>query len=169
MMKYCPKCATPLEDKQIEGVNRRLCPGANCHYIYWNNPIPVVAALVCHEGEVILARNVRWPKSIYSSISGYLEANETPDAAMAREVKEELGLDSQALHLLGHYPFKEKNQLLIGYVVSASGTVHLNHELADIKRLSIAQLRDYDFHPLYITAAMVADWFASPTVMIPHN
>ena len=157
-MKYCPKCATPLHDTLIDGINRRVCPAPRCHYIYWNNPIPVVAALVFHEGEVILARNARWPKSIFSSISGYLEANETPDAAVAREVKEELGLDASAIQLLGHYSFKEKNQLLIGYAVSATGTVHLNHELAEVKRLSVEQLREYDFHPLYITAAMAADW-----------
>ena len=80
---------------------------------------------------------------------------------------EELGLETQAVRLLGHYPFKEKNQLLIGYAVSASGTVCLNHELAEYKRLSIEQLRDYDFHPLYITAAMVADWLAPPSQQIP--
>ena len=168
-MKYCPKCAAPLVDEQIDGVPRRVCPGPRCHYIYWNNPIPVVAALVYHEGEVILARNVRWPKSVFSSISGYLEANEAPDAAVAREVKEELGLETEAVRLLGHYPFKEKNQLLIGYAVHASGTVCLNHELAEYKRLSIGQLRDYDFRPLYITAAMVNDWIASSPDFIPHN
>lgn len=167
-MKYCPKCAAPLVDELIDGVSRRVCSGPQRHYIYWNNPVPVVAALVHHEGEVILARNVRWPKHIFSSISGYLEANESPETAVAREVKEELGLETQAVHWLGHYPFKEKNQLLIGYAIMATGTVRLNHELAEIKRVSIEQLRHYDFHPLYVTAAMVADLLAAPTTFIPH-
>lgn len=160
-IKYCPKCAESLEDKVIEGITRRVCRKEGCHYVYWHNPVPVVAALVCHEGAVILARNVRWPKSIYSSISGYVEENELPETAVAREVKEELGLDAQTVEFIGHYYFKEKNQLLIGYAVTATGEVQLNHELADIKRVSIPLLRGYDFSPLYITQAMVRDWLAT--------
>ena len=159
-MKYCPKCAAQLDDQVIEDINRKVCRTEHCHYIYWNNPVPVVAALVYHEGDVILARNTRWPKSIYSSISGYVEQNETPEVAVAREVKEELGLDVQTITFLGHYYFKEKNQLLIGYAVTACGQVSLNHELADVKRVSIEELKRYDFHPLYITQAMVDDWLA---------
>ena len=154
-MKFCPKCATPLVDTIIDDVARKVCENEQCHFVYWNNPIPVVAALVEHEGEIILARNSRWPKSIFSSISGYLEANETPEQAVAREVYEELGLQAQHVQFLGHYYFKEKNQLLIGYFVRAMGEVNLNHELAEIKYVTAEQLREYDFRPLYITRQMV--------------
>jgi NADH pyrophosphatase NudC (nudix superfamily) len=150
-----------MADRIIDNVLRQVCQNDACRFIHWNNPIPVVAALVEHYGEIILARNTRWPKHIFSSISGYLESNETPEQAVAREVEEELGLQAQQVRFLGHYYFKEKNQLLIGYFVQATGEVKLNHELAEIKRVSNEQLRTYDFRPLYITRAMVQDWLAT--------
>jgi len=39
------------------GASRMACPDAACGYVHWDNPIPVVAAIVEHEGRVILARN----------------------------------------------------------------------------------------------------------------
>ena len=163
-MKYCPRCASEMGDRIIDEVTRKICLNEACRFIHWNNPIPVVAALVEHNDEIILARNVCWPKGIFSSISGYLEANEIPEQAVVREVEEELSLQTLQVRFLGHYYFKEKNQLLIGYFVQATGKVKLNHELAEIKYVSTDQLREYDFRPLYITQAMVSDWLATSTV-----
>ena len=46
-----------------------------------------------------------------------------------REVKEELDLDAEPATLIGVYPFKQLNQVIIGYHVRATGTITLNEEL----------------------------------------
>lgn len=156
--RYCPCCAAPLESRTIEQHQRLTCPNAECGFIHWDNPLPVVAALVEHEGQFIVARNAKWPRRIFSVISGFLEKNESPALAVIREVKEELNLDGVVTRFIGHYPFPEQNQLILAYAVQARGDLKPNHELAELKRLSLEELKAYDFAPLYITTAIVNDW-----------
>ena len=157
-MKYCPNCSSALVKKKIDGVQRFFCSEESCGFVQWNNPTPVVAALVSHEGQMILARNARWPQGIFSVITGYLEMGEEPHKAVNREVEEELGLTATETEFIGHYMFKEKNQLIIAYLVVAAGAIELNHELAEYKKVSEDSLQHYDFNPLYITKAIVEDW-----------
>jgi hypothetical protein len=67
-----------------EGVarERRACAGAECGYVQWGNPVPVVGALVEHEGDILLARNAAWPEGFFALVTGYLEANEDPRAGV---------------------------------------------------------------------------------------
>jgi NADH pyrophosphatase NudC (nudix superfamily) len=159
-MNYCQRCGGRLEPKAVEGINRIRCENAKCGFVHWDNPVPVVAALVQHLGNYVIARNAKWPKGIFSLVSGFLERGETPEQAVVREVAEELGLTSQVMRHIGNYSFVEKNQLILCYEVAASGTIKTNHELAELKQLSPTQLAEYDFGPLYITKKIVKDWVA---------
>ena len=102
---FCPSCTAPLVDKVVEGETRRVC-GAGCGFVHYDNPTPVVAAIVEHEGQVVLARNRAWPRTFYGLITGFLERAETPQRCVVREVKEELNLDSGAPTLVGVYAFE---------------------------------------------------------------
>jgi NAD+ diphosphatase len=75
-----------------------------------------------------------------------------------REVKEELGLESVITRFIGHYVFGEMNQIILAFAVRASGEIRTNSELAETRLMPVAQLRYYDFGPLYITTAVVRDW-----------
>lgn len=157
---FCPRCGRPLETRNIESSARLVCQAPACGFVHWDNPLPVVAALVEYQGQFILARNAQWPRRIFSLISGFLEQNENPQDAVRREVKEELNLDSRVTRFIGHYPFAEQNQIILAYAVEASGELKTNAEIAQTKQLSLAQLQSYDFAPLYITTAIVNDWLA---------
>jgi NAD+ diphosphatase len=159
--KFCPRCASPLQPRSHDAGERLSCTNPDCGFVHWDNPLPVVAALVEHEGRFILARNAKWPRRIFSVISGFLDQQESPEQAVLREVKEELNLDGVVTRFIGHYPFPEKNQLILAYAVQATGVLEPNQELAEIKRLSRDELQAYDFAPLTITTAIVNDWLAS--------
>ena len=158
--RYCPCCAAPLVTKTIENIERPACSERGCGFVHWDNPLPVVAALVKYQGQFILARNAKWPRRIFSLVSGFLDQKESPEQAVIREVKEELNLDGVVARFIGHYPFAEMNQLILAYAVQATGDLRANQELAEIKRLSLAELKAYDFAPLTITTAIVTDWLA---------
>lgn len=147
--KFCPSCAAPLA---LRALDARW--GCACGYVHWDNPVPVVAAIVEHEGAVILARNKDWPEKMYGLVTGFLEKDEAPEEGVKREVKEELDLDAAAAHLVGLYPFARRNELIIAYHVPATGTVRLNEELADVRRIAPEKLRPWDFG----TGLAVADW-----------
>jgi NAD+ diphosphatase len=154
--KYCPGCATPLElIAQMEdgGEKQRLrCPG--CSWTHWNNPTPVLAAVIQYQDKILLARNAAWQGKMYALITGFMEAGETPQAGIAREIKEETNLDVRELNLIGVYDFQRMNQVIIAYHAVAEGEVRLSPELADYR------LYEYDAVKCWPagTGYALADW-----------
>ena len=139
------------------GVGRRVCPEAACGFVHWDNPVPVVAALVELDGRILLARNVAWPEKSFGLVTGFLERDESPEAGVAREVAEELGLATISTDLIGLYPFPQMNQLIIAYHVVASGHIVLNEELAEIRLFAPDRLKPWDFG----TGLAVRDWLVA--------
>ena len=123
--KFCPNCATPLEMiASLEDggeVQRMRCVA--CGYTHWNNPVPVLAAVIEYNGQILLARNAAWPGKMYALITGFMEAGETPEGGIEREIKEETSLDTQALKLIGVYDFQRMNQVIIAYHAVCNGEV----------------------------------------------
>lgn len=140
--QFCPQCAKPLELRH-EGERPRLaCPDKACGWVFWDNPVPVVAAIVEHEGEIVLGRNAAWPPGMFALITGFLEKHDPhPESGVLREVKEELGLEGRVAEFVGFYPFERMNQLIIAYHVVATGTITLNEELVEYKKLHPEKIR----------------------------
>ena len=151
---FCPYCGTELILKTIEGKERLSCPREDCSYVFWDNPLPVVAALIEYDGKVLLARNKAWPEKIFALITGFLEKGETPEAAITREIREELDLDVQAVSLIGLYAFFEQNQLIIAYHAVCTGSITLGDELAETKLIPVEKLRSWPFG----TGLAIKDW-----------
>ena len=153
--KFCPQCATPLVTAEINSESRLKCSA--CGFVHWDNPIPVVAAIVEHEGKVILTRNKGWPEKWLGIVAGFLEKSETPEQGVLREVKEELGLDGEIVSFVGHYPFKLRNQIIFAYHVHIKGEIILGDELESIKALPPEDVRPWSIG----TGPALKDWLAT--------
>jgi len=153
-MKYCPQCTKPLGEVLVDGGSQLGCPDADCGYVYWNNPIPIVAMIVEVTGGVVLAHNVAWPKTFYSIITGFLEAKEDPLDCAIRETREELGLRAVESSLVGAYSFPEQNQVIIAYHIRAEGDIALNHELDHYKIVPREDLKAWKMG----TGLAISDW-----------
>ena len=140
-MKFCPTCASPLVPRIMEERTRLVCSSETCDYVFYDNPVPVVAALLEHGETVLLVRNKGWPEKWYGLVSGFLEKGESPEEGVLREVKEEVGLKGEIVSFIGAYPFAEMNQVIIAYHVTASGTISLNEELDDFKHVPFERCR----------------------------
>ncbi len=128
--RFCPSCATPLElltQDEDGGPKQRLrCPA--CQWTHWNNPTPVLAAIIeCTDqgGQILLARNAAWTHRMFALITGFMEAG--------GEVAEETSLTVDALKLIGVYDFQRMNQVIIAYHAQARGEVKLSPELAEYR------------------------------------
>ncbi len=156
--RFCPRCARPLierADQPEEGGRlRQACPDDACGYVHWNNPLPVVAAIVEYGGKILLARNAAWQEGVFALITGFLERGETPEAGIAREVREETALTAEHVSLVGVYEFIRKNELIIAYHVRASGTVALSPELLEYRLVDPPDLRPWRAG----TGYALADW-----------
>jgi NADH pyrophosphatase NudC (nudix superfamily) len=133
--KFCPQCATPLAwiSAPEDGGDKERLRCASCGYVHWNNPTPVLAAVVQYQDKILLARNAAWPGKMYALITGFMEAGESPQEGIAREIKEETNLETSALKLIGAYEFLRMNQIIIAYHAVAHGEVKLSPELVDYK------------------------------------
>ncbi len=160
--KFCPDCATPVSLRsEVEdgGPKARLrCPA--CPWTHWNNPTPVLAAVIeCadRDGQILLARNAAWPGKMFALITGFMEAGETPEEGIKREVAEETALQVDALKLIGVYDFQRMNQIIIAYHAVARGEVRLSPELAEYRLYTPASVRCWRAG----TGYALADWLRS--------
>jgi NADH pyrophosphatase NudC (nudix superfamily) len=156
---FCLRCGTALVEREVGGAVRRACPDASCGYVFWDNPLPVLAGLVERDGMVVLARNHAWPEKMFGLVTGFMERDETPEEGVAREVKEELGLETISASLIGLYPFQRKNELILAYHVVAEGEIVLNEELAEFRLIPPEKLRPWDFG----TGLAIRDWLSRRT------
>lgn len=143
--KFCPQCGAALVTKAHHGRERALCEATGCGFVHWGNPTPVVAAIIEHEGKVLLARGKDWPEKVFALVTGFLEAGESAEQGVLREVKEETGLDGEVVSLVGVYPFAVRNELIISFHVRTSGVVQLGEELAEYKLIEKAKLKAWPF------------------------
>ena len=157
--KYCPHCATPLAMVTLledGGEKSRLrCP--DCTYTHWNNPVPVLAAVIEYQGQILLARNAAWSGRMFALITGFMEAGETPQKGIAREIKEETSLDTTALDLIGVYDFQRMNQIIIAYHAVCTGEVQLSPELVEYKLYPMDEVKCWPAG----TGFALADWLKS--------
>jgi NAD+ diphosphatase len=160
--RFCPQCATPLTQiEQLEdgGPKSRLrCPA--CSWTHWNNPTPVLAAVVeCadRDGQLLLARNAAWTARMFGLITGFMEAGETPQDGIRREVAEETALEALSTTLIGVYDFQRMNQVIIAYHVLARGEIRLSPELAEHKLYAPADVLCWPAG----TGFALADWLRS--------
>ena len=159
LFKFCPQCASPLEFiAQLEdgGAKERLRCVA-CGYTHWNNPTPVLAAVIEYDGQVLLAQNAAWPGKMFALITGFMEAGETPQAGVTREISEETSLQTSALNLIGVYDFQRMNQVIIAYHAVCHGQVKLSAELVDYRLFDLADVKCWPAG----TGYALADWLRS--------
>jgi NAD+ diphosphatase len=157
--RFCPQCATPLAllaQMEDGGEKQRLrCPA--CAWTHWNNPTPVLAAVVEYQGRILLARNAAWTHKMYALITGFMEAGETPREGIAREIAEETSLQARSLDLIGVYDFQRMNQVIIAYHAECEGEVKLSPELVDYRLFAFEQVRCWPAG----TGHALADWLRS--------
>lgn len=139
--RFCPVCGAELVVAWLGDQQRQCCARPRCGHVFWDNPVPVVAAIVEHEKKIVLARNAAWAPGMFGLITGFLERDEEPETAVIREVAEELSLDGEVEAFLGHHNFRIKNQIIMSYHVRARGEIRLNEELVEYLSLPFDQVR----------------------------
>lgn len=100
---YCPQCGAPLAEGMKFGRPRRFC--RYCGFIHFDDPKVAVAALVSDGARVLLVRRAAVPRIGYWALpAGYMDADELPEEAAAREIAEETGVTVRVVGLHGIAP-----------------------------------------------------------------
>ncbi|MEK7444169.1 MAG: NUDIX hydrolase [candidate division NC10 bacterium] len=100
--RFCMACGAPLAAVREEGQVRRRC--RRCGWTFYDNPVPAVLGIAERGQRVLLARRAAPPhRGTWDLPGGFLEAGETPERALVRELREELGVRATAGRFLGFF------------------------------------------------------------------
>jgi NAD+ diphosphatase len=115
---FCAKCgqASVMQDAGY----RRHC--AACGTDHFPRTDPVVIMAVCHGNTALLGRQKAWPENMYSTLAGFMEPGETIEAAVRREVFEEVGIRIGAVEYVASQPWPFPSSLMIGMIGEAENT-----------------------------------------------
>ncbi len=137
VFKFCPMCRENLEIKDIDGANRLACP--ECGWVNYNNPRPVVVAVVKNSsGEILIARRAFEPAAGgWSLPGGFVESGEHPEESCLRELMEETAIKGKIKRLIGIYTYRSRVYgflLVVSYEVFAEKTeIKTNREILEAK------------------------------------
>ncbi|MFP3088830.1 NAD(+) diphosphatase [Treponema sp. TIM-1] len=118
---FCGSCGTRNGDAPVELA--RLCP--SCGRLEYPRISPAIIVLILRDdGKALLAHNKKFAGKVYSLIAGFTEAGENLEAAVGREVREEVGLEVRDTTYVASQPWPFPNSLMIGFKTRyAGGTI----------------------------------------------
>ena len=107
---FCASCGETTEPNR--GGWSRRCGG--CGAEHYPRVDPVVIMLAEHDGRLLLGRQPHYPPGRYSALAGFVEPGETIEVAVARELKEEAGIEVAQVRYLASQPWPFPSSLMIG-------------------------------------------------------
>ncbi|HEX9953601.1 MAG TPA: NAD(+) diphosphatase [Allosphingosinicella sp.] len=113
---FCSMCGQPSALFRA-GWGRR-CPA--CAAEHFPRVDPVVIMIAEHDGRILLGRQPQYPPRRYSALAGFVEPGESVEEAVARELKEEAGIEASDVRYVASQPWPFPGQLMIACTARAA-------------------------------------------------
>ncbi|MBN1168083.1 MAG: NAD(+) diphosphatase [Methanospirillaceae archaeon] len=115
--RYCGICGAETRKKDDE--HAVVCTA--CSHVFYPVINPVVIVCITRGHQILLARSPHFIPKIYSIIAGFVEAGETLEHAVAREVAEEVGILVKNVRYHCSQPWPFPHSLMIGFTANYAG------------------------------------------------
>ena len=116
--RFCGTCGSPMTSPHPRERARRCGP---CGHVVYPRVSPCIITLI-HDGRrMLLTRQASWPAGRYGLVAGFVEAGETLEDCVRREVAEETGLTLAEITYLGSQPWPFPHQLMVGFIARYAG------------------------------------------------
>ncbi len=122
---HCPRCGGPTT--VVSAGHVRRCPDDDSEHYPRTDPA-VIMTVVDGDGRLLLGSQSQWPQGRFSTLAGFVEPGESLEAAVRREVAEEVGLVIGAVRYQGSQPWPFPSSLMVGFEADAQT---LDVELVD--------------------------------------
>lgn len=146
--RYCGRCGTEMLADQAERAMR--CEP--CGTINYPRIAPCIIVLVTRGDELLLAHNANFPRPMYSTLAGFIEAGESAEETLVREVREEVGVEVRQLSYFESQSWPFPNQLMLGFFAEYAG----GDIVCDQEEIDDAQWFHYSELPMIPPASSVA-------------
>jgi len=115
--QFCGRCGVPLRTKADE--RAKECP--QCGLLHFPRLAPAIIVLVEQGNQLLLARSRHFMPGMYSVLAGFVEPGESLEETVAREVKEEVGIEIRDIKYFGSQPWPFPHSLMIGFTATYAG------------------------------------------------
>jgi NAD+ diphosphatase len=112
---HCAVCGG--HTRSVQGGANRIC--FDCQAEHFPRTDPVAIAIVTRGDRCMLGRGPGWPETLYSALAGFVEAGESLEEAVRREVLEESNVRVGAVRYVCSQPWPFPSSLMIGCVGDA--------------------------------------------------
>ncbi|MDP9458904.1 MAG: NAD(+) diphosphatase [Actinomycetota bacterium] len=131
--RFSPLTGAPTTVERAGWVQRDPTTGAQ----FFPRTDPAVIMLV-HDGadRVVLGRQAAWPPGRFSILAGFVEPGESAEAAVVREVAEEVGLRVTDVRYVGSQPWPFPQSLMLGFLARVEGDDTLVPDVDEIEEAS---------------------------------
>lgn len=109
--RHCGRCAAKTVESSTEYAMR--CP--NCSLSFYPKIMPCIMALVTKGDQCLLARHSRRGTTVYTALAGFIEAGESVEHAIHREVFEEVGVKTGEINYFSSQAWPFPGQLMLGF------------------------------------------------------
>lgn len=115
--QFCGRCGGPMQAAESERAMQ--CQG--CETLLYPRIAPCVITLVTRGEEMLLAQSARFSRTMFSTLAGFIEAGESAEDTLRREVREEVSVDVENIRYFGSQPWPFPSQLMLGYFADYAG------------------------------------------------
>ena len=153
--RFCSRCGTPTEPHATELT--MVCPA--CDYRQYPRITPCIIALVTDGDHALLGHSARFPEGFYSYLAGFMEAGETAEQAVRREVMEESGVTLGELRYFASQSWPFPHSLMLGFHADyAGGEIRIDDdEITDARWFHYSELPDIP-PPGSIARTLIDHW-----------
>jgi NAD+ diphosphatase len=116
--RFCANCGQPTEPS--DAGHERHCPACDAHHFPRTDPV-VIVRVTDDRDRLLLGRQGRWPEGRFSLLAGFVEAGETLEEAVRREVAEESGVELGEVSYIASQPWPFPSSLMLGFSALAVG------------------------------------------------
>ena len=158
--RFCGRCGHATERSTQERAVR--CP--RCEAVSYPRISPAIITLVRRGDEALLADSGRFPVPMFSTLAGFCEIGESLEQTLAREVREEVGIEVKNVRYFGSQPWPFPDSLMVGFTAEyASGEVQVDGvELREARFFSARELPNIP-PKLSIARALMDAWVRGVT------
>jgi len=114
--RFCGACGKPMS--RLAGERAMKCA---CGHAAYPRISPAMMVLVRRGPAILLARNVAAPPGRFSALAGFLEAGESVEEAIHREVREEVGLEVKDLRYFASQSWPFPGSLMLAFTAEYAG------------------------------------------------